>query len=606
MSLNTLSAGPAAARHNNEELATATRSCSGERQPLLTPTNDRPSPTAVKPSDGGAQAWLFVLAGFFVFVNSWGLSSTFGAFLEHYRTELLPESSPSALSWIGSAQATFVTIVGLVTGPLTDRGYLRPVMIIGHSMVVFGMLSLSFSTEYYQVMLSQGFCVGLGAGAINIPAFAIISSKFTTWRPIALGCASTGASIGGIIFPLMFRRLAPQIGFALAIRAIALVNLVFAIPTLAIYCRHAGVRSPTAKLVIDPRGFVEPIFVVKLGTSTKFAFDLLAISNAASFFGRTVPYLLGTHVTPIQILIFWEIVGIVLLFSWIAVDSVVGMIIWTVSWGFLSGVLVTAPAASTAHPTLSPSLDVIGARLGMSWSTAAVGVLIGAPIAATLADVANADFIHAQLFGGIVMTVAAILMTVPLAAAHRYNKQKLRIFALYPIGELPGGQVWSNGNSVGTLSSVPGSNMELNATTLHMDDFTVVSSEGGPYALSARGMLETDDGHFISVTGRGLLPNTPHVQAVIANNTGVKPTKWGELDAITTWSFQASGKYSDLTEAIFFANIRLLPSDNADTAAYAEYRLSKVLPGSLCQSSVVDKASDVGNDYESPWLAAEL
>ncbi|RYP00178.1 hypothetical protein DL765_010910 [Monosporascus sp. GIB2] len=420
----------------------------GERQPLLAPAVARPRPSAAKPPpDGGLEAWLTVLAGFFIFANS----CTFGVFLEHYRTELLPGMSPSTLSWIGSVQSTFVTIMGLMTGPLTDRGYLRPVMIGGHFMVVFGMFMLSIATEYYQVMLAQGFCVGLGAGAINIPAFAIISSKFTTRRPIALGCASTGASIGGIVFPLMFRRLAPQLGFPWAVRAIAFVNLAISIPTLIILCRKPGVRSPKAKMVMDPRGFCEPIFgtfvialffqflayyiplfylttyaAVKLKTGVDFAFDLLAISNAASFFGRTVPYLLGTRVTPIQILIFWEAVGIMLLFSWTAVDSAAGMVVWTVAWGFLSGVLVTAPAASTAHPTLSPSLDVIGARLGMSWSTAAVGVLIGAPIAGALADVAHADFMHAQAFAGVSMAVAVILMTFPLVAAHRFNHRKAR------------------------------------------------------------------------------------------------------------------------------------------------------------------------------------
>jgi MFS family permease len=319
-------------------------------------------------------------------------------------------------------------------------------MIIGHFMVVFGMFMLSLATKYYQVMLAQGFCVGLGAGAINIPAFAIISSKFTTRRPIALGCASTGASIGGIIFPIVFRRLTPAVGFGWAVRAIAFVNLGVTIPTLSILCRKPGTRAPKARMVIDPRAFREPIFGtfvialffqflayyiplfylttysrVRVQTGVDFAFYLLAISNAASFFGRTLPYLLSSRVTPIQILIFWDLVGILLLFTWITVESTGGMVVWTIAWGFLSGVLVTAPAASTAHPTLSPNLDVIGARLGMSWATAAVGVLIGAPIAGALANVSKAEFLHAQVFAGSVMAAAVLLLTVPLVAAHRYN-----------------------------------------------------------------------------------------------------------------------------------------------------------------------------------------
>ncbi|ORY63300.1 major facilitator superfamily domain-containing protein [Pseudomassariella vexata] len=442
-------AAPVSDEHGSNGSRISAENGHGERQPLLAPASNGAWSAASKPPNGGSEAWLFVLAGFFVFVNSWGISSTFGVFLEHYRSQLLRGTSPSTLSWVGSVQSTFVTIMGLVTGPLTDRGYLRPVMVFGHFMVVFGMLMLSISTEYWQVMLAQGFCVGIGAGAINIPAFARISSQFTTRRPIALGCASTGASVGGIVFPLIFRQLVPQVGFSWAVRAIALVNLIISIPTLIIYCRKPGIRSPTSKMVVDPRGFTEPIFgtfvtalffqflayyiplfylstyaAVKLHTGADFAFELLAISNAASFFGRTVPYLLSSRITPIQILFFWEAVGIVLLFSWMAVDSVSGIVVWTVAWGFLSGVLVTASAASTAHPTLSPSLDVIGARLGMSWSTAAIGVLIGAPIAGALADVANADFVRAQVFAGVVMAVAMVLMTIPLVAAHRYSKQK--------------------------------------------------------------------------------------------------------------------------------------------------------------------------------------
>ncbi|ORY63301.1 uncharacterized protein BCR38DRAFT_436452 [Pseudomassariella vexata] len=181
-----------------------------------------------------------------------------------------------------------------------------------------------------------------------------------------------------------------------------------------------------------------------------------------------------------------------------------------------------------------------------------------------------------------------------LAPALFFN---LRIFSLYPIGELPNGQIWSNGNSVGTLTSVAGSDLSINATTLHMDDFTVMNSKNGPYELSARGMLKTDDGHFIGVTGTGPLSNTPHVQAIIANETGATPTAWGELKTLTAWSFQASGKYAALTESVFFANIRLLPSDDAEVSAYAQYRLSKVLAGPVCESAVEDELSVAENEY---------
>ncbi|KAI1406991.1 hypothetical protein F5Y13DRAFT_207086 [Hypoxylon sp. FL1857] len=157
----------------------------------------------------------------------------------------------------------------------------------------------------------------------------------------------------------------------------------------------------------------------------------------------------------------------------------------------------------------------------------------------------------------------------------------LRIFALYPIGNLTTGGLWSNGNGIGTLTSVPGYNLTVNATTIHMDDFNVVNPDG-PYTLNAQGLVRTDDGHVIGVHSTGLLANTPHVQDIMANRTGVQPLRWGELDTFTTWTFQASGKYEELTQDTFVANIRILPPDNEDTVTYIEYRLSKVLAGPLC------------------------
>lgn len=160
---------------------------------------------------------------------------------------------------------------------------------------------------------------------------------------------------------------------------------------------------------------------------------------------------------------------------------------------------------------------------------------------------------------------------------------QLRIFALYPVGPLITGGTLANGNGVGTLTSLPTYNLTVNATSIHIDDFNSVDS-GGPYTLDARGLFKTDDGAMIGVRSSGLLSNTPHVQAILANKTGVTPTQWGELDTMTVWSFQATGKYQDLTESTFVANIRMFPSDNKDTTSYIEYRLSKVLPGLLCDS----------------------
>ena len=129
-----------------------------------------------------------------VTVRNRGLTASFGAFQSYYLT-FLPETS-STISWIGSIQSFLVVIVGVVAGPLFDQGYIRALMATGCFLIVCGMMMLSFCKTYYQIILAQGICVGLGAGLVYIPTLAIISTQFTTKRPFAIGCASSGSSIG--------------------------------------------------------------------------------------------------------------------------------------------------------------------------------------------------------------------------------------------------------------------------------------------------------------------------------------------------------------------------------------------------------------------------
>jgi hypothetical protein len=54
---------------------------------------------------------------------------------------------------VGSAQATFIVLLGVFTGPMVDAGYVRPLMIVGCFLTVFGMMMTSLATSYYQVCL---------------------------------------------------------------------------------------------------------------------------------------------------------------------------------------------------------------------------------------------------------------------------------------------------------------------------------------------------------------------------------------------------------------------------------------------------------------------
>jgi MFS family permease len=129
-------------------------------------------------------------------VHSRGIVNTFGAYQTYYKSSFLANESDSNISWIGSIQAFLLLIIGVVTGPIYDAGYFNMLVAVGSFLVVFGMFMTSICKTYWELMLAQGLCVGLGSGCLFIPSVAIVSTYFTTKKSFATGIAASGSSVG--------------------------------------------------------------------------------------------------------------------------------------------------------------------------------------------------------------------------------------------------------------------------------------------------------------------------------------------------------------------------------------------------------------------------
>lgn len=141
-----------------------------------------------------------------------GLFSAFGTFQTYYESALLSQYTASDIAWIGTIQGALMLFLGAVSGPLGDRGYCRAMVISSTMCLLLGHLLLGFSTEYYQVLLTQGVVIGVATGLTYVPSISVVLSYFTTRKPLALGIAATGISIGSVVYPVVFRQLQPVIG----------------------------------------------------------------------------------------------------------------------------------------------------------------------------------------------------------------------------------------------------------------------------------------------------------------------------------------------------------------------------------------------------------
>lgn len=153
-----------------------------------------------------------------------GLNSSFGVFQTYYMQEL--NRSPDDISWIGSLQVFLLFFIGTFAGRLTDGGYFRIVFFVGSLLTCLGIFMASISETYWQIVLSQGICIGVGNGFLFTPALAIVGTYFSKRRALAFGVTATGTATGGLIFPTMARQLLPQIGLAWTLRSIGLVQVI--------------------------------------------------------------------------------------------------------------------------------------------------------------------------------------------------------------------------------------------------------------------------------------------------------------------------------------------------------------------------------------------
>lgn len=386
--------------------------------------------------NGGALAWIQVLSGFLLFFNSFGMVNAFGVFQDYYSAELLPTTSDSDISWIGSLQAFLVCCATIVAGPIFDRGHPRALAMAGSFLVVFGMMMTSLCTTYWQLMLAQALCVGFGGGCCFLTAVAIVPSYFTTKRALAIGIAASGSSLGGVILPIVFHRIQPHVGFPWATRVLGFISLATLI--LPCVCIKARAVPSKKKNLLDIAAFRElpfaifcvasflgfiglyiPFFYISQFSATvadlgaTVSFYMLPVLSAGSIAGRIVPGQLADKIGPLNVLGLCTMCAGILGFCWMALShSLAGIVIWSLLYGASSGAFVSLQASVVV--SITQDMSTVGGRLGINTFCSALGLLIGTPIGGVL--LGDGSWIGIQAFTGATMLVASVLVMVTRVA----------------------------------------------------------------------------------------------------------------------------------------------------------------------------------------------
>jgi MFS family permease len=261
---------------------------------------------------------------------------------------------------------------------------------------------MSGAKVYWQILLTQGICTGIGGGIFFVPMMGLVSTYFAKNRGMAIGIVTTGNSAGGIVYPVVVRQLLGQIGFGWTVRVLGFINII----CLAVAFAFMKPRLPPRKSgpLIDMDVFrdvpymlhilgmcfiIPPVYFVfyyiasfardELGMPYTTSLNLVIIVNGVGIPARVLPGFIADHYLGVlNTFIICVFINIIIFFSWLGVNSIPSYYAFAVLYGIFGASFQSLFPTTIA--VLSNDITKTGTRLGMAFLTISFAALAGGPL----------------------------------------------------------------------------------------------------------------------------------------------------------------------------------------------------------------------------------
>ncbi|THX16390.1 MFS monocarboxylate transporter-like protein [Aureobasidium pullulans] len=399
------------------------------RDPAVSIRSLEPAP------DGGLKAWTQVAMAHLTIFSTWGWVTSYGVFQEYYRTSL--GLDPSAISWIGSVQIFLLFFLGTFSGRALDAGLFRHVYFAGTVFQLLGVFSMSAATNYWQLFLSQGLCIGIAGGLQFCPAMSLISTYFVKKRSFAIGLVTIGSCTGGVVFPIVVQQLLPRIGFPWTIRVCGFLMLFTNILTNLVYRTRLPPRK--AGPIVEWSSFRELPYVLYcagmffnfwglyfaffyvgsygrniIGMSYHDSVDLLLTMVAVGFLWRLLPNYFADRMGAVNVMLPFTLLCAIMMYAWIGVHSKASLFVFAAIYGSGSAGLQSMFPAGLS--SLTTDMKKTGVRMGMGFTIVSFACLTGPPLAGALISNNDGNYLPAQIWGGTSFLLGASLLTAARTA----------------------------------------------------------------------------------------------------------------------------------------------------------------------------------------------
>lgn len=365
------------------------------------------------------------------------MMNTLGTYHAYLSTHQLQGHADSEIGWIFGIYAFLSFFLGIQIGPIFDAKGPRWLVLAGSVFMMASHLVMGVCTDYWHFLVVIGIMGGFGTSLVFTPAIAAIGHFFLRKRGQTTGLAAAGGSLGGIVFPLTLQALFPKIGWAWSTRVVGLINLILLIfANLFIKSRLPPRKATKENILPDFRIFRDPIFALTTvgvffvewglfvpltylssyalahGMSTSFSYQIIAILNVGSCFGRYFPGLVADKVGRFNAMVVTITLCLVsTLALWLpAGGSMALIIVFSLVFGFASGSGISLTPVCVGQLC---RVENYGRYYATCYTIVAFGSLTGIPIAGQLVTACNGEY-----WGLIVFTACSYAAsTVTLGAA---------------------------------------------------------------------------------------------------------------------------------------------------------------------------------------------
>jgi MFS family permease len=145
--------------------------------------------------------------------STWGINTAFGIYLSFdLQHNQFPGARDIDFAFIGSLSLSLALAVAPLSNYISRTFHWRYSLITGTVCLVVGQILAGFSTQIWQLYLTQGVLFAVGLGLTMVVSGPIVTQWFGLKRAFAVGIVSAGSGGGALFYSNITRVTLENVG----------------------------------------------------------------------------------------------------------------------------------------------------------------------------------------------------------------------------------------------------------------------------------------------------------------------------------------------------------------------------------------------------------